>query len=138
MHPDAISLGQSVAGGVLIGLGAALLILLNGQVAGISGIVSRVLRLQGGERGWRLWFLIGLVLPAAFFGTGPVEWPTTTSGLLVAGLLVGLGTRLGSGCTSGHGVCGIANLSLRSVAATATFISAAMLTVLIKHFLSRT
>jgi len=129
MHPDLIPIAQSLAGGAMIGLAAAVLILLNGRVAGISGIVSRLLTFNAGEHAWRLWFVAGLVLPALLFGTGSVQWPTTVSGLAVAGLLVGIGTRLGSGCTSGHSVCGIANLSPRSLVATLIFISAAIATV---------
>jgi uncharacterized membrane protein YedE/YeeE len=132
MHPDAIPVPQSLIGGALIGLSAAALILLNGRVAGISGIVSRLLRLRIGTQGWRVWFLGGLVLPAVIWGTGNLQWPVSASGLAFAGVLVGVGTRLGSGCTSGHGVCGNANLSPRSLVATTLFIATAMLTVWVR------
>ncbi|WP_423201206.1 YeeE/YedE family protein [Fluviicoccus keumensis] len=125
-----------IAGGVLIGLAAALLILVNGRVAGISGIFGMVLDGGVGERFWRTAFLAGLVLPALWLITSGATvtmeggWPLYA----VAGALVGAGTRLGSGCTSGHGVCGIANLSPRSLVATLTFMLMGMLTVwLVRH-----
>ena len=118
-------------GGLLIGAGAASLLLLNGQVAGISGIASNVIRGQAGPFGWRIAFLVGLVAPAAVAGLGPIQFAGGYGWLAVSGLLVGLGTRIGSGCTSGHGVCGLANLSPRSLAATATFMATAMLTVFV-------
>src|SRR5690606_30019879 len=123
-------------GGMLIGAASALLLAFNGRIAGISGIVgSLVSGVPRGDRGWRLAFLgglllggllLGLVLPTAF-GAPPVSWPM----IVAAGLLVGFGTRMGSGCTSGHGVCGISRLSARSLVATATFISTGILTVLV-------
>lgn len=127
---------SGLAGGAMIGAAAALLLLFNGRIAGISGIAGGVLATKGEEQHWRLAFLIGLVLGplavAALSGAMPaVEisagWPL----LIVAGLLVGFGTRLGSGCTSGHGVCGLARLSPRSLAATATFMGVAMATVFV-------
>lgn len=128
-------------GGMLIGAASALLLAFNGRIAGISGIVgSLVSGVPRGDRGWRLAFLgglllggllLGLVLPTAF-GAPPVSWPM----IVAAGLLVGFGTRMGSGCTSGHGVCGISRLSARSLVATATFISTGILTVLVvRHLL---
>jgi len=134
MGPDQIPALQSVLGGALIGAGAAVLILFNGRVAGISGILGRVLHGDPGTGGWRIAFLSGLLLPALLLGPGvgglQASWPL----LATAGLLVGFGTRLGSGCTSGHGVCGIANLSPRSLAATGVFIGVAVLTVfLVRH-----
>jgi uncharacterized membrane protein YedE/YeeE len=120
-----------IAGGVLIGLAAALLILVNGRVAGISGIFGLVTSGVIGERAWRTAFVAGLLLPALWLITSGTTvtmdggWPLYA----VAGVLVGAGTRLGSGCTSGHGVCGIANLSPRSLVATLTFIAMGMLTV---------
>ncbi len=129
---------QSLFGGALIGLSAALKILLNGRVAGISGIVSGLLKPTPAEWKWRLAFVLGLiaapwgyqlvaVLPTS---TVDAEWPA----LIVAGLLVGVGTRYGSGCTSGHGVCGLARLSPRSLMATLTFMAAGVVTVyLIRH-----
>lgn len=124
-------------GGLLIGAGAAALLLLNGQIAGISGIASNVIRGQVGPFGWRIAFLVGLVAPAAIIGLGPTKFAGGYGSLAVAGLLVGLGTRIGSGCTSGHGVCGLANLSPRSLVATLTFMATAMLTVyVVRHGLA--
>ena len=135
---DANILGGLI-GGVLIGLAASLLLLLNGRIAGISGILSGISGTIGGtERYWRLAFIIGLICGAAIYflaaGRHAVQLPDGNLTLIVAGLLVGFGTRLGSGCTSGHGVCGLARLSPRSLAATATFMLFGMLTVfLIRH-----
>ncbi len=134
MTPETIPLWRSIAGGALIGAAAAALILLNGRIAGVSGILDSAVRGQGGEQGWRVAFLAGLILPALVVGTGPVDWAGGPVRLALAGLLVGIGTRLGSGCTSGHGVCGIANLSLRSLAATSTFVAIAMATVALLRF----
>jgi uncharacterized membrane protein YedE/YeeE len=122
---------QSLAGGLLIGAGAAALLLLNGRVAGVSGILANVVGAQPGEQGWRLGFLAGLIIPALLLGVGHPQLPTNWVLALTAGLLVGIGTRLGSGCTSGHGVCGLANLSRRSLAATAVFMLTALMTVLV-------
>lgn len=117
-------------GGLLIGLGAAVLLLLNKKIAGISGIFDEALHGAFGEAGWRAAFIAGLVLPALFMGAAAqVEFSETLPAMAGAGLLVGFGTRLGSGCTSGHGVCGIARLSPRSLVATATFMTTAMITV---------
>ena len=125
---------QALGGGLLIGAGAASLLLLNGRIAGVSGILANVIEAQAGEQGWRVAFLLGLVVPALVIGVGHPQLPGSWMMALFAGLLVGVGTRLGSGCTSGHGVCGIANLSLRSLVATATFMLAAMVTVwLVRH-----
>lgn len=124
-----LPLWRSLAGGALIGAGAAVLILFDGAVAGISGIFGRLLERDWGEHYWRVAFIGGLMLPAVIAGPGPVEWQASILVLGMSGILVGIGTRLGSGCTSGHGVCGIANLSLRSLIATITFIVAGMVTV---------
>ena len=125
---------HSLGGGLLIGAGAALLLLLNGRIAGVSGILANLVGAQAGEQGWRFGFLAGLVVPALLFGVGHPQLPPGLTLALVAGLLVGVGTRLGSGCTSGHGVCGLANLSLRSLVATAVFMLAAVVTVyLVRH-----
>jgi uncharacterized membrane protein YedE/YeeE len=116
---------SSLAGGVLIGLAAALLILCCGRVAGISGILGGAMqKVRAGER-WRLAFLLGLLLAPILYGLlfkhPEITLTTSTPRLIVAGLLVGVGTQLGSGCTSGHGVCGLARFSPRSLIATLTF-----------------
>ena len=119
---------SSLAGGVLIGLAAALLLFFNGRIAGISGILGGLLQPVRGDTGWRVAFVIGLVVaPLAWglFAALPVvRIDAGNVTLIVAGLLVGLGTRYGSGCTSGHGVCGLARLSPRSMVATAAFMLA--------------
>ncbi|APA66926.1 YeeE/YedE family protein [Janthinobacterium sp. 1_2014MBL_MicDiv] len=125
----------SLAGGMLIGLAAALLILFNGRIAGISGIVAGLLRPRRGDLGWRIAFLAGLVgtplLWQLWQALPPVRIEADTPALVVAGLLVGVGVRFGAGCTSGHGVCG---LSPRSLAATCAFMAAGFLTVyLLRH-----
>jgi uncharacterized membrane protein YedE/YeeE len=130
---------SAAIGGAMIGLGAAVLLLLSGRIAGISGIVGGALSRPHGDTAWRLLFVAGLVL-----GAGAVVWTmplpfTPRSGfspvlLVVAGLLVGIGTRMGSGCTSGHGVCGLARFSPRSLVATLTFMATGIATVfVIRH-----
>lgn len=120
-------------GGVLIGLASVLLLWLNGRIAGISGIVGGMLSQKGGEFGWRAAFVAGLLLGAfgytLYAGGLPVSVPASVPVLIAAGLMVGFGTRLGSGCTSGHGVCGIGRLSRRSFVATGTFMAVAVATV---------
>lgn len=120
-------------GGGVIGLASALLLAFNGRIAGISGITGGLISPTRGEVSWRLMFLIGLVgggllmafmMPEAFTAS-----PRSTIWVVAAGLLVGFGTRLGSGCTSGHGVCGLSRFSPRSLVATLTFIGAGMATV---------
>jgi uncharacterized membrane protein YedE/YeeE len=124
---------SAAIGGALIGLSAVLLMLLAGRIVGISGIVGESLN-PGSDKGWRLAFLVGLVaapLLAALFGF-PAAAPSMPSSLgliVVGGLLVGFGTRMASGCTSGHGICGIARISPRSVAATAIFMATAIVVV---------
>lgn len=131
----------SLAGGVLIGVAAALFVLLNGRVLGISGIVGGLLRPRDGDAAWRAAFVAGLlVAPAAWaFFAAPVV-PRIAAGpvlLVIAGLLVGWGTRHGSGCTSGHGVCGLARLSPRSLAATLAFMATGFATVFVlRHLLA--
>ena len=128
---------RALAGGGLIGLAAAWLILLNGRVAGISGMVGQLLS-PGGDKSWRLAFVAGLLLSPWLYRLFAAP-PTLASGgqawlLIAAGLLVGFGSRLGSGCTSGHGVCGLARLSPRSLAATLTFMAAGFAVVwLMRH-----
>ena len=127
---------SGLVGGLLIGLSTALLMLLNGRIAGISGIVGGLLSRRGSEVRWRAMFAAGLFLGALVYvlATGamlPVRVEASLPVMVVAGLLVGLGTRLGSGCTSGHGVSGIARLSRRSIVATLTFMGAAIVTVFV-------
>jgi uncharacterized membrane protein YedE/YeeE len=116
----------------LIGLAVALMLLLNGRVAGISGILGGLLTLRTGDALWRVAFVAGLVLGALAYVSAadvPVAVVAPLPAVLAGGLLVGFGTRLGSGCTSGHGLCGMARLSRRSVTATVTFFGVAMLIV---------
>lgn len=130
---------SAAIGGALIGLAATFLMLIAGRIAGISGILGSVLGLGTGERSWRIAFIAGLILAPTSAGLVGYAVPAPLmpdSWLLiaVAGLLVGFGARLGGGCTSGHGVCGIARLSKRSIVATAVFISAAVVVVaLMRH-----
>jgi uncharacterized membrane protein YedE/YeeE len=132
-----MNLLHSLLGGMLIGAGAAVLLWRNRQVAGISGITASVLRGDPGASGWRLAFLVGLVAPAIVANLDPSLMSGSLATFAVSGLLVGVGTRVGSGCTSGHGVCGISNLSPRSIVATLTFMGTAMLTVAIaRHWLA--
>ena len=124
---------ESFSGGLLIGLAAAAFILFHGRIMGVSSIVSGLLRSSKGDRSWRISFLAGLILApiiAKFAGFTPIiRIEQSTAWLVLAGLLVGFGTSLGSGCTSGHGVCGIARLSPRSITATLIFMAFAMFTV---------
>ncbi len=125
----------ALIGGALIGLAATLLLLATGRVAGVSGITAGAIAAPGPERDWRTAFLVGLIfgpIVFAFFG-GELPRPLLPAlpVIVIAGALVGFGTQLGNGCTSGHGVCGLARLSPRSLAATATFVAAAMATVFI-------
>lgn len=126
--------GLSTVGGILIGLSAALLLLLMGRIAGISGIASGLLSPTAPDFRWRLPFTLGLVAAgaaASFLWPAGVAYTPDRSLWLVgiAGLLVGLGTRLGSGCTSGHGVCGLGRLSFRSFIAVVVFLATGMITV---------
>ena len=131
----------SLAGGVLIGAAAAMFLLLNGRVAGISGILGGLLHPSAGDIGWRVAFIAGLVAAPLLYQLAtplPTVQIDADTGLLVAaGLLVGVGTRYGSGCTSGHGVCGLSRLSPRSLVATAAFMAAGFATVFIVRHLLR-
>lgn len=130
----------ALAGGALIGLSAALLALLNGRIAGIAGIVGGTLQPKRGDIGWRAAFILGLLL-------APTVWTLVTvlpemridasyPMLILAGLVVGISTRYGAGCTSGHGVCGIARLSPRSIVATLAFMTTGFVTVfLLRHLI---
>ncbi len=129
---------SGLIGGLLIGLAATMLLLLNGRLSGISGIVGGLLAPKSSDAGWRVVFVAGLLLGALIYmlatgGALAVTMQASLPVLVVAGLLVGFGTRLGSGCTSGHGVCGIARLSRRSIVATSVFFVVAMLTVFLTH-----
>lgn len=129
---------SALAGGVLIGLSAVLLLLASGRIAGISGILGGLLAPRVGDTAWRAAFIVGLLaaplLYASVVGNTPPVAVTSSVGLLiVAGLAVGYGTRLGSGCTSGHGVCGVARFSPRSLAATAIFFATAVATVFVSR-----
>jgi hypothetical protein len=131
---------SALAGGAMIGASAALFLLLNGRIAGISGILGGLLAPPSRETGWRAAFVAGLVLaPFAYAGLSGRLPPVTVGAsfplLILAGLLVGFGARLGAGCTSGHGVCGLGRGSPRSLAATGTFMAIAVLTVLVARHL---
>jgi hypothetical protein len=130
----------ALAGGVLVGLAAASFLLLNGRIAGISGILGGLLAPSAGDIGWRIAFLAGLLgAPALWMLVAklpPIEIEAGYPALIIAGLLVGIGTRYGSGCTSGHGVCGLSRFSPRSLAATLSFMFAGFVTVfIIRHVL---
>jgi hypothetical protein len=125
---------SALFGGALIGLASVLLMLLLGRIAGISGILAGCFYLSGIDKGWRLAFLAGLVAApliasAAGYPILPPQMPTSWTIAAAAGLLVGFGTRLGGGCTSGHGICGVARLSPRSIVATIIFMFTAMIVV---------
>lgn len=131
----------SLGGGVLIGLAAALFVLLNGRIAGISGVLGGLLQPRAGDIAWRLAFVAGILLAPTLYGivtalpasTIEADFPV----LVAAGLLVGVGTRFGSGCTSGHGVCGLSRLSPRSLVATMSFMAAGFATVFVtRHLLA--
>ena len=127
---------SALLGGALIGLASVLLMMLTGRIAGVSGILGGCLTVSAGDWPWRFAFIVGLVLaPVAggFLGY-PLPMPRMPASwvmIVIAGLLVGFGTRLGGGCTSGHGVCGIARLSARSIVATAIFMASAIVVVAI-------
>ena len=132
---------SSLAGGLVIGAAAAMFILLNGRIAGISGIIGGLLRPSRADAGWRLAFVGGLVFaPAAYALETDLPTPAIDAGfplLALAGVLVGVGTSYGAGCTSGHGVCGISRLSPRSLVATAAFMGAGFATVFVlRHLVS--
>jgi uncharacterized membrane protein YedE/YeeE len=130
---------SSLAGGVLIGIASAMFALLNGRIAGISGILGGLLPPVKGDVGWRVAFALGLVgSPLLYLLVTALPRPQIHAGdgaLVLAGLLVGVGTRFGGGCTSGHGVCGLSRLSLRSLVATAAFMAAGFATVAVTRHL---
>lgn len=131
----------SLSGGLILGVASALFILINGRILGISGILGGLLPPKLGDTSWRVAFLLGLLTaPTLFHAVVPVEYITAPRidasewMIVVAGLLVGVGTRYASGCTSGHGVCGLSRLSPRSLVATAAFMSAGFMTVyIVRH-----
>ena len=132
---------SALAGGILIGAAASLLILLNGRIAGISGILGGLFRPSGGDIGWRIAFIGGLLgapLIYRLFAELPaIQIDANNAALIAAGLLVGVGTRYGSGCTSGHGVCGLSRMSPRSLAATVVFMAAGFAaTFVVRHLIA--
>ena len=132
---------SSLFGGMLIGLAAAMFVLLNGRVAGISGVLGGLLMPLKGDVLWRVAFVGGIVIAPLIYSLfsvlPPVQIDADYAALITAGVLVGVGTRYGAGCTSGHGVCGLSRLSLRSLAATVTFMGAGFATVFfLRHVLS--
>ena len=132
---------SAAIGGALIGLSAVLLMLLTGRIAGISGIFGGLLNPGSNDKGWRIAFIAGLILAPLLSGAigyamPAPQLPSSWTVIIAAGLLVGFGARLGGGCTSGHGICGVARLSVRSIAATAIFMLTAIATVAItRHVL---
>lgn len=131
---------NALIGGLIIGLATVLMMHLNGRIAGVSGIVNGIFKYIRQDWAWRVFFVAGLIIgglvmrnfyPEGLADTSSTPWTT----LVAAGLLVGFGTIMGTGCTSGHGVCGLSRLSIRSIVATLTFIGTGMLTLAIKHFL---
>jgi uncharacterized protein len=130
----------SLAGGAGIGLAAALLVLFNGRIAGISGIIGGLIQPRLHEAGWRIAFIAGLIIAPLlwqiFSALPSIQIDASYGLLIIAGLLVGIGTRYGSGCTSGHGICGLSRLSPRGIVATLTFMAAGFVTVyIVRHVL---
>lgn len=128
---------ESLFGGILLGVSATVLLLVNGKVAGISGIMNGIMSPKKGDYSWRLLFAVGMIVggfvSVLLLGVAVPSTANLSMGLvLVAGLLVGIGTRLGNGCTSGHGICGIGRLSKRSIVATCVFMAVAGLTVFVR------
>lgn len=137
---SAFTPATALAGGLLIGISAALMILVNGRIAGISGMLGGLLRPAAGGGAWRLAFLVGLALAPAVYALvaelPPLQIDAGFPVLVVAGLLVGAGTRFASGCTSGHGVCGLSRLSFPSLVATLCFMATGFATVfVVRHLL---
>jgi uncharacterized protein len=129
---------SALIGGVIIGIAAAMLALLNGRVAGISGIIGGLLRPSFPDLTWRAAFVAGLLVAPVLYATvaalPPIIVESGYPALVIAGVLVGVGTRYGAGCTSGHGVCGLSRLSVRSVVSTAVFMIAGFVTVyVVRH-----
>jgi hypothetical protein len=131
---------SAALGGALIGLSAVLLMLFTGRVAGISGISGGLLELQSSDKSWRVAFIAGLILAPLIagwigYGMSPPQISASWMTIIVGGVLVGFGTRLGGGCTSGHGICGVARFSHRSIAATAIFVLTAVAVVAVNRHL---
>lgn len=130
----------ALIGGILIGISATLLLTFNGRIAGISGIINGAITFNKDEI-WRWMFILGMLLGGVLYEYGLASQPTPKStfapvAMIIGGFLVGFGTRMGSGCTSGHGVCGLGRLSLRSLVAVLTFLTTAMITVFfVRHVL---
>jgi uncharacterized protein len=129
---------SAAIGGVLIGLSAVLLMMFTGRIVGVSGIVAGLINPQTSDRSWRAVFVAGLIAaPIAAmlvgYGVPKPQMPESYITIVVGGLLIGFGSRLGSGCTSGHGICGIARLSQRSIVATGVFMVAAIIVVALTH-----
>ncbi|MCG3810873.1 YeeE/YedE family protein [Photobacterium damselae] len=129
---------DALIGGMLLGVSALLLLLLNGKIAGISGILAGVLKLQQKDTFWRGLFIVGMVVSGYLFSnlgfSLPESYPMSQWWVvIIAGFLVGLGTNTGNGCTSGHGICGIGRLSIRSIVATIIFMATAVITVYLTH-----
>ncbi len=132
---DLMLFTKPLAGGVLLGFSVLLLLLANGRIAGISGILGGILAAPKSDKLWRLLFIAGMIAGGALavpYGDMPRELGSSPTLLALAGLLVGVGTRMGNGCTSGHGICGIGRLSIRSIAATVVFMAVAGMTVFVR------
>ncbi|HCH4278189.1 TPA: YeeE/YedE family protein [Vibrio parahaemolyticus] len=128
---------ESLFGGILLGISATILLLVNGKIAGISGIMNGIMSPKKGDYSWRLLFAVGMIagglISILMLGVAVPSTANLSLGMVIAaGLLVGIGTRLGNGCTSGHGICGMGRLSKRSIVATCVFMAVAGLTVLVR------
>ncbi len=131
---------MSLLGGILVGISALLLMLFTGKTAGISGIINGAIARQQNDRAWRVVFLLAMVAGGALAnqllgGYIPVHYDASLPVIIIAALLVGAGTQIGNGCTSGHGICGIGRLSVRSIVATAVFMITAIMTVFVSSFI---
>ncbi|HCG8514979.1 TPA: YeeE/YedE family protein [Vibrio parahaemolyticus] len=128
---------ESLFGGILLGISATILLLVNGKIAGISGIMNGIMSPKKGDYSWRLLFAVGMIagglISVLMLGVAVPSTADLSLGMVIAaGLLVGIGTRLGNGCTSGHGICGMGRLSKRSIVATCVFMAVAGLTVFVR------
>ncbi|EKA4468906.1 YeeE/YedE family protein [Vibrio parahaemolyticus] len=128
---------ESLFGGILLGISATILLLVNGKIAGISGIMNGIMSPKKGDYSWRLLFAVGMIagglISVLMLGVAVPSTANLSLGMVIAaGLLVGIGTRLGNGCTSGHGICGMGRLSRRSIVATCVFMAVAGLTVFVR------